>query len=206
MIKSQILLSKLSRALLMALSLVAGGSLLADDSDAFLGDWALTIPGGGAGWLGITQEEGYYDGSILWGTGSVLPVASVFFSDDGKTLYVTRINEVKRKNASSKVVRTNQFTEVLIAKVSGDELALTRIVGLENGHGTVKEEFTGKRIPPVPPAPDLSQVKFGPPITIFNGKNLEGWKLTDPGQVNGWSAQDGLLINRTPQQEGKHIS
>src|SRR5712671_5276653 len=180
----QNLISKSSLALSVAALLATSGSAFAaDESNPFLGRWALTIPGGGAGWLGVTHEKGYYDASILWGGGSVLPVASVFFSDDGDVLYVTRINEVKRKDASGKVVRTHQFTEAIIAKVSGDDLSLTRFLGRDNGHGTVKEEFTGKRIPPVPAAPDLSKVKFGSPITLFNGKNLDGWKLTAPNQV-----------------------
>src|ERR1043166_190833 len=184
-------------------ALCASSSGYASDSNPFLGNWALTIPGGGAGWLGVTEEKGYYDASILWGGGSVLPVASVFLSDDGDSLWVTRINEVKRKDSSGKVVRTHQFTEAIVAKVSGDELSLTRFIGRENGHGTIKEQFTGKRIPPVPPAPDLSKVKFGAPITLFDGKSLAGWKLTSPGQANGWSVQDGIMINRPVQEEGK---
>ena len=37
-----------------------------------------SIPGGGAGWLGVEQKDGYLDASILWGGGSVVPVDSVF--------------------------------------------------------------------------------------------------------------------------------
>lgn len=33
----------------------------------FVGNWALTIPGGGAGWLGIAEKDGALEGSILWG-------------------------------------------------------------------------------------------------------------------------------------------
>src|SRR5438105_11722033 len=171
MIKVQNLLFKSTLTLMATLSLLPIPCVLAADSDAFIGNWALTIPGGGAGWLGITKEKGYYDASLLWGGGSVLPVASVFFNDNKDTLFVTRLNEVKRKDAAGKFVRTHQFTEAITAKVSGDELALTRIVARENGEGIIREEFTGKRIPPPPPAPDLSRVKFGAPITLFNGKN-----------------------------------
>src|SRR5438874_4436077 len=127
--------------LCLAAALCASSSgFAAENKNPFLGNWALTIPGGGAGWLGVTQEKGYYDASILWGGGSVLPVASVFFSDDGETLFVTRLNEVKRKDASGKVVRTQQFTELIVAKVSEDTLTLTRHLGHENGHGSTKEE------------------------------------------------------------------
>src|SRR5512144_2630828 len=103
-----------------ALLISVGITSAADANNPFVGNWALTIPGGGAGWLGVTQEKGYYDAGLLWGGGSVVPVSSVFFSDDNDTLYVTRINEAKRKDASGKVVRTQQFPEVIMAKLDGD--------------------------------------------------------------------------------------
>ena len=207
MIKVQNLVSKSSSALIAALSLLGGASVIAAEDNPFIGNWALTIPDGGAGWLGVTQEKGYYDASILWGSGSVLPVASVFFDDNKDTLWITRLKDVNRKDAAGKIVRTQQFTEAITAKLSGDEMTLTRLSPRDNGEGIIREEFTGKRIPPLSPAPDLSRVKFGPPITLFNGQNLDGWKLTSPKQISGWSAQDGLLINRPVQQEGKpHLS
>src|SRR5690349_295763 len=140
MIKINKFLFTSHRALALAACMSVVPSIFAADSSSpFLGNWALTIPGGGAGWLGVTRENGFYDASILWGGGSVLPVASVFFSDDGESLWVTRLNEVKRKDSSGKVVRTQQFTEAIIAKVSGDDLTLTRYMPRENGHGSVKE-------------------------------------------------------------------
>lgn len=183
--------------------LLAQSTFAADAANPFVGRWALTLPGGGAGWLGITQEQGYMDGSILWGGGSVVPVASVFMTDDGETLYVTRIHEVKRKDAAGKVVRTHQFAEAIVARLSGDQMNLVRMQGRENGRGLIRQEFIGNRIPPLPAAPDLSKVEFGSPVSLFNGQNLEGWKLTDPNHVNGWSAENGLLVNRPVQQEGK---
>jgi hypothetical protein len=177
----------------------------AEANNPFIGNWALTIPGGGAGWLGITKEKGYYDGGILWGGGSVEPVSSVFFEND--TMYVTRVREVKRKDAAGKVIRTQLFPEAIIARVSGDELSLFQALPRDNGESVSRQEFTGKRIPPVPPAPDLSKVKFGSPIQLFHGMNLDGWKLTAPGQVSGWSVENGVLINRPVQKEGQsHIS
>ncbi len=75
--------------------------------DQFLGRWALTIPGGAAGWLSVTKEKGYYDGSILWGGGSVLPVSSICFAGD--VMYVTRVRDVQRKDSAGKVVRTSKL-------------------------------------------------------------------------------------------------
>jgi hypothetical protein len=87
--------------------------------------------------------------------------------------------------------------------VSGDALNLTISQEGPKGKPANKSEFTGKRIPPVPAAPDLTKVKFGEPISLFDGKSLAGWKLMNPDHPNGWSAENGILINRTPQEEGK---
>jgi hypothetical protein len=191
-------------SLVLAASVATPCFILAAENDPapFLGRWALTIPGGGAGWLGVTEEKGYLDASILWGGGSVVPVESVFVVGD--TLCVTRINEVKRKDASGKTVRTHRFTELLTAKVDGDTLSLTRGIGRQNGRGLTQDEFTGKRIPPLPPAPGLAKVKFGAPVQLFNGKDLSGWRLVDPNAASGWSVENGVLVNRPDKKSGKH--
>ena len=54
----------------------------------------------------------------------------------------------------------------------------------------------------MPAKPDLAKVKFGDASTLFNGKNLEGWKLIG-GQANGWSVENGILVNRPVQEECK---
>lgn len=183
-------------------SLVAGSLLTASANDAFVGRWALTIPGGGAGWLEIRKENGWYDGSILWGGGSVVPVSSVFFTDD--TLNVTRTRDVRRRDAAGKVIRTQQFTELLSAQVDGDRLYLRRFDPREDGLGLSQSEFSGKRIPPLPPRPDLAKVRFGEPISLFNGQNLTGWRLLEPQAANGWSVENGCLINRPDKDSGRH--
>jgi hypothetical protein len=187
------------------LGLLLAGSLFTDltagDADAFLGRWALTIPGGGAGWIGVTKENGYFDASVLWGGGSVVPVDNVFF--EGNAMLVTRSREVKRKDASGKVVCTQRLTELLTGTVDGDRISFKRTQPNENGEGLSVEEFSGKRIPALPPKPDLSQVKYGDAIPLFNGKSTDGWKLTDANAVSGWRVEDGILINRPDQEKDK---
>ncbi len=189
--------------LLLSLCLTLGAlAVSAQDIAPFLGRWALTIPSGRAGWLEVTQEDGYLDGRILWGGGSVVPVESVYLIGD--TLYVTRLDTVERKDAAGTVVRTQQFTESITARLDGaDALALTVENVNSNGIGAVREAFTGKRIPDLPPAPDLSKVTFGPPQVLFNGLNLEGWSPTDTERLNGWSVKDGFLDNNPAQVEGE---
>src|SRR5213076_1016196 len=76
---------------LRSLFLYAAVLLLARSASAanpFVGEWALTIPGGGAGWLGVTEKEGKLSASVLWGGGSVLPATGVRL--EGDTLILTR--------------------------------------------------------------------------------------------------------------------
>lgn len=190
----------------MAVLILLLGSVVAFAADnPFLGNWALTIPNGRAGWLSVTQEAGFLDASLLWGGGSVLPVDNVY--RDGEMLVITRTRKVPRKDAAGTVIREQLFTETIRAKVSGDTLALTFAQPQEDGSGEKVSDFSGKRIPPVPPAPDLTKVKYGKAIKLFNGKNLSGWELTNPASTNGWSAQKGLLVNNPVQEEGKpHVS
>ena len=45
-------------------------------ADDFVGHWALTIPSGAAGWLGVEEVDGKLNASLLWGGGSVKPLDS----------------------------------------------------------------------------------------------------------------------------------
>jgi len=196
--------TKLSRIILIVL-VFAASITFGQTSDRFVSRWALTIPGGGAGWLGIEDKGSYFDGSILWGGGSVVPVDSVYF--DGESLNVTRVRKVDRKNKDGKVVRTQRFTEIITATVSGDTMKLTLIAPNRNGKGVKRDTFTGKRIPALPKKPDLSKAKRGKVVKLLNGKNLDGWKLTSKsGKVkNGWSVKDGVLTNNPVQPKGRHF-
>ena len=160
----------------------------------FVGRWALTIPGGGAGWLGVESKDGALSSSVLWGGGSVVPTQGT--KVDGDHLVVTR----EQKNKEGKII-----TETITATVQGDELKLTTVKTNPQGKQMGQPaEFTGKRIPPVPSAPDLSKVKFGDAIQLFNGKDLTGWRLVKPDSESGWSVKDGILMNRVHKESGKH--
>jgi hypothetical protein len=193
---------KYSLALVLALLGVGTVARAADEAAPFIGYWALTIPGGGAGWLGVEEKAGALKGSILWGGGSVVPVNAV--KVEGDKLIVTRLYEDRKKDAEGKTVKT-VTTETITATLAGDNMNLTTQRTRQDGTAEGKAQaFKGKRIPPVPPAPDLSKVKFGDPIKLFNGEDLTGWKTM--GSPSGWSAKDGILINDAKQEPGKHKS
>ena len=179
------------------------GAVFAEGMEQFLGRWALTIPGGGAGWLGVTEEDGFYDSSILWGGGSVVPTASTYV--DGDTLVVTRERRVDRKGKDGKVVKRHVFTETLTATLDGDMMKLTQHNPFQNGKGVTKNEFTGKRIPDLPSAPNLKKAKFGKPMELLKKNSLDGWRLVNPSSKSAWKMENGTLINNYKQEGKRHI-
>lgn len=45
------------------------------------------------------------------------------------------------------------------------------------------------------------QRKWADTVQLFNGKDLAGWKARDPNREFHWSAKDGALVNRPPDQD-----
>ncbi len=171
-----------------------------DTQNPFVGGWALTLPGGHAGWLGVETDGTRINAELLWGWGSVFKLDGARL--DGEKLMLTRLRQIDGKKTEGKKARIT-VTENITVTRDGDLLKLVTVTPKADGHGEDRAEFTGKRLPPMPPAPDLSKVKFGGAVPLFNGHNLDGWRLVEPGAVNGWSAHDGILSNNATQEEGK---
>jgi hypothetical protein len=185
---------------LLVLAALSFTSLAQAAENPFMGRWALTLQGDRAGWIGVEEKEGALASSVLWGGGSVLPTQGT--KVEGDSLIVTRISNAKRKDKEGKEI-TEQVTETLTIKADGDTLKGTTVKKKEDGKEFGQSEFTGKRIPPIPAKPDLASVKYGDPVTLFNGKDLTGWRLIKADDLNGWGVEDGVLINRV--EKGKHF-
>jgi 3-keto-disaccharide hydrolase len=179
---------------------------LSPAENGFLGMWTLDIEGGGVGWLEVHEKQGFLDANLLWIGGSVVPVAHVYLVDE-ENLVVTRTAERTKHKGEDGKERKHTLTFTLRVKKTGDTIEGT--MGGPNWRGTGENSmtFTGKRLPDVPSAPDLSKVKYGKPIKLFNGKNLKGWKLINPEKSNGFKAVDGELANDPVQpKDGEHLS
>ena len=175
-------------------ALAISSATLTAAENPFIGRFALNLPGGGAGWLGVEEKGGQLSSSVLWGGGSVVPTAGT--KVEGDKLMVTR----KQKNKEGKVT-----TETITATLNGDEMKLSSIKHNPEGKQMGQPvEFAGKRIAALPPKPDLSKVKFGEPIQLLNGKDLTGWRLLKEAD-NGWSVVDGVLQNRVVKAKDKHF-
>lgn len=152
----------------------------------FVGRWALTLPNGRAGWLGVEQKGDGLAASMLWSGGSVLPVSEVTVAD----------GTLKVRTPSGQAIRE------VVATRAGDELKLTVATVKPDGKSSKAEPFTGRRIADLPPAPDLTKVVFAAPIQLLTGDLNTTWQLVEKDALNGWSLQDGVLMNRLP--EGNH--
>lgn len=171
-----------------------------DSAKPFLGRWALFLPGG-AGWLELKQMDGYLDASLLWYGGSVEPVTSVYM--EGSTLVVTRTRSIVRTtDASGAATRTHTVNTEFRFSLYADQLVGEEVSPEKDG-SCATMRFTGKKIPDVPIAPDLSKVVYGKPVKLLNGKDLTGWKLLEETKVSGWSIVDGVLVNDPAQKEGQ---
>jgi hypothetical protein len=177
-----------------------------DATESFFGRWSLYLTGG-AGWLEVHPEERYLDASLLWLGGSVVPVDNVYLDND--MLVVTQVTKVVReRNDAGEEIRTHLLTNQYQFKlINQNELKGTAIFVRRNGTGVNITEFTAKRIPDLPPAPDFTKIIYGKPIELFNGKDLTGWQLMEENRQNGFKAENGVLVNDPVQKEGeRHIS
>jgi hypothetical protein len=177
------------------------------DISGFLGQWTIDIEGGSVGWLEVRQEDNYLDADVLWGGGSVLPVSAIFLAQD-HILVVQRSNNVVRKrDENNNPVKSQTVASWMEITKEGDKINGLLLSPRRNCLSIDTTTFTGTKLPPVPPAPDLTKVKFGEPINLFNGKDLTGWKLIDAKQTNGFKVVSGMLVNDPVQTEGQpHIS
>ena len=171
-----------------------------DVKKEFYGMWTIAIEDGSVGWLGVNDDKGFLDAELLWQGGSVVPVSGVYFKDD-HTLVVTRTNNVRRGDS-----RTHVVSQIFTFERTGNHAVGTLVSPTRDGMNVSTRKFTACRLADHGPAPDLSKVKYGTPIKLFNGKDLTGWRLTNPNQTNGFKVINGELVNDPVSPEGQRVS
>jgi hypothetical protein len=164
--------------------------------DPLLGSWSLKLPDGNPAWLRFYLDEDEFKAELLWSVGSAKPTKILKRSESSITL-----ERKIRWKPFGESDNTQVVTQPLKAKVDGDKLTLVFVQSpLDKPTKLEVVALTGKRMPPMPAAPDLSKVKVSDSKSLFNGRNLEGWQLTNKKKTNGWRAEGGVLINETPKQ------
>ncbi|HRR34610.1 MAG TPA: DUF1080 domain-containing protein [Kiritimatiellia bacterium] len=182
-------------------SVVAGmcavGCVMA--ASPFEGSWCLTSPSGGAVWMRVEMNQGEPSAKVMWEIGGVEPFKRVAL--EGETLVLERPHDHWHMTAKG-MRRDILGTDTLRATVQGDAMTVELARVLKDGTQLPVQTMRGKRQAPLPPRPDLASLRFGEPLTLFDGQSLSGWRLTNPADNNAWSARDGVLVNAPQLEEG----
>lgn len=170
-------------ALGAALMLAAAGytSTLAQSpkaSDVLLGRWDLVVQRDGQAspsWLEVERSgTATLVGQFVGSGGSARPIAKITFADGTFRFAIPPQWE------------NNPNDITFEGRIENDRLAGTMTMG--DGQ---KAAWTGTRAPALrragPPA-------WGDPVTLFNGKALDGWQPIG-GRASQWSVADGMMRN-----------
>jgi hypothetical protein len=169
-------------ALLLSLAILPTMSAQAakSDSASYLGRWDLTLKSADheyPSWLELAEKDGKLTAQFTGRWGNARPLPKVELSE-GKLLFVSPKEEEGSKDDL-----------VFEGTLTGDTMS-----GTVNAPEGGSWAWTAKR------APSLNRdkaPKWGKPIQLFNGKNLDGWKMTDPNAKAVWTVVDGNLVSPT---------
>lgn len=141
----------------------------------FLGRWDLTIKTPNRerpSWIEISEKEGHPEILMVGFGGHAVPT-----------------DKVQIQNG------TIEFTPPRVGYSEGAQfqgkLADGQLAGTITNPKGVPWEWTGVK------APSLQREgtpKWGKPIRLFNGKNLDGWRLRNPGPGAAWSVEHGAMV------------
>ena len=163
-----------------------------DNKQDFIGQWALKMHNGSAGWLALERNGGEWSGQ-LWTVGEPKSIRNLNYSN-GKLAFRRALRIGLPEYPGGPYTGEREMRD-LEATVKGDSIRI-----MMNVSGRQPFVHLGRRLPPIPPKPELSKVKFGTPIRLFNGVDLSGWKLINPRKINGWKVKNGELVNETPKK------
>jgi len=152
-------------------------AVLHSDVSAYLGRWDLTLKAPEreySSWLEITRHDGGIQARLVgrWGHARLLPTAELV---NGGIRFVSPKEEEGRTDGDM----------IFEGRLQGNVL-----VGNTSGPDETPWSWRGER------APSLERKQaptWGTPVNLFNGKDLGGWRLTEPGTENPWRVDDGTL-------------
>ncbi|MDF9832136.1 hypothetical protein M2103_000344 [Ereboglobus sp. PH5-5] len=157
--------------------------------------WAFTLPNGRAGWLGFSTENEKLSALLLWGSGHPRSVAVALKND---SVELRRAYKHTGKNGA-RLARTDLLTA---RQTASGTLAIDLQTLDENGKPVGRPAaFTATRIPDLPPAPDLSKLKYGAPVKLIRD-DLSNWESMNPKAYNGWTLKNGVLTNTVVFPDG----
>ena len=147
-------------------------------AQSFLGRWDLTLKTPSReypSWLEITQESGQLRALLVSRWGHARPLPKIELSH-GQITFVSPKDEEDRRDDM-----------VFVGTLSGQNLS-----GTTSGQDGTPWRWTGER------APDLkrkAEHQWGNPTSLFNGKDLSGWRPSDPKATATWKVENGTLVS-----------
>ncbi|MGA2200718.1 MAG: DUF1080 domain-containing protein [Terriglobales bacterium] len=144
----------------------------------FLGRWDLTLKDAGheyPSWLEIRLEDGKLAAQMVGRWGNARPLPKVEISD-GEVIFV-----------SPKEEEDLPADMVFTGKLNGNTLSGS-VTGPKEGPWT----WSGVRAPLLQ---TKGTPKWGKPVSLFNGKDLTGWKMSDPNPATVWKVENGTLVS-----------
>ncbi|HTX37758.1 MAG TPA: DUF1080 domain-containing protein [Bryobacteraceae bacterium] len=169
------------KTLLMMLALA--GAAQSQTGNPFLGRWDLTVtsPRGTAiQWMEIVEKDGKLDGRIQPGGGAVRPIVAAKL--EGQHLLIT-------VSAAGRGPEVDWDLTMDGSKIAGTQkrgdVSDTTIVGVR--------------------APELKRPMpkaWSAPVTLFDGKDLEGWEPVNHPERSKWVVENGTMLN---QDRGSNI-
>jgi hypothetical protein len=144
----------------------------------FLGRWDLTLETPSReypSWLEMTEENGQLKAQLVSRWGHARPLPKIELSH-GQITFVSPKEEEDRKDDM-----------VFVGTLSGQKLS-----GTTTGQDGTPWRWTGVK------APDLkrkAEPKWGKPMQLFNGKDLSGWRASDPNATAAWKVENGTLVS-----------
>lgn len=170
----------------LALSILAGQARPLTPEKAGLppvvGRWDLTIQtknGPAPGWLEVTHS-GYSTliGRFVGAFGSARPVGQIRY-DNGAVSFSLPVQW--EKGDADIEFRGDMKSGKLVGRLDGPFFEGAGVVGV--------------RAPALFPR---EGVRWGKPISLFNGRNLQGWVVRHQDEPNGWVVRNGNLCNDKP--------
>ena len=154
----------------------SSSSSAAEAIKPFLGRWDLTIKTATEerpSWLDVSEEQGQAKGLMTGFWGHATPTGEI---------------QVKDGEIQFSAPEGEGFSDGTQFK---GKLADGQLAGTATDPKGETLQWTGSK------APTLAREgnpEWGKPIRLFNGKNLDGWRLRNPGPGASWSVEHGEMV------------
>lgn len=174
------LLAVLCLALPSALLISASGSPRNPAAnDKIVGRWDMTVQGANGepfpSWFEATREGDKLTGRFVGRVGSQRPIKTIEYAGGHLSFSLPIQYEPNKSDLKFEAQFLGERLEGTTIDAAGQTLKWTavRAAKLER----------------------KSAPKWGNPITLFNGRDLSGWKVRDASKAGAWRVSDGLMEN-----------